>query len=78
MVSITHFFPIVYPIYELMMSKSLNPAHEPPLPGAYWQRGVKGMRRSRKLILAAALALAVVMSVLAVAGNLGLLGTFGA
>ena len=78
MVSITHFSPIVYPIYELMMSAILNPAHERPPGGAYWRRGVRGMRRSRKLILAAALALAVVMSVLAVAKNLGLLGAFGA
>ena len=45
--------------------------------GILAERGER-MRRGRKVLLAAALALAVVMSVLAVAKNLGLLGAFGA
>ena len=74
MVSIAQFSRIVYPICEEKMNGFLNlPVWDRLFPGILAGKELKSMGRRGKILLGAALALAVVMSVLAVLVNLGLL-----
>ena len=73
MVSIPHFSPIVYPIYEEKMNAFLNTRMNGRRAGHTGLEEMRRMGRRKKLLLAAALAPSAVLGVLAVLDNLGLL-----